>query len=168
MNENKKARFNFIDAIIILVILAIISAAALLIFFNSRQNRALDMGNVDFVIRISGADEDVLDLIKVGETVKDSVSGTQLGTIRAVRKENTPYYGSFAVPDQNGSYTLPKSEHADKYDIYITISGFANAGANGVYAIGNTKILVGSTVYFKIPSFSAVSYITAFNIKPQA
>lgn len=167
MNETKKARFNFIDAIIILVILAIVSGAALLIFYDSRQSRAIDMGNVDFVIRISGADEDVLDLIKVGESVKDSISGTELGTIRAVRSENSPYYGSIAIPDKNGGYTLPKSEHADKYDIYVTISGFGSAGENGVYTIGSTKILVGSAVYFKIPSFSAVSYITAFTIKPQ-
>ena len=160
MNETKKARFNFIDAIIILVILAVIGAAVYLIAVESRVNRSANMGNIDYVVRISGVSEDALSFISVGDAVKDSVSGETMGIIRTVRTEKTRYYGSVAKKNADGSYTLPKSEYPDRYDVYVTISANATEDARGIYYIGTTKILTGSAVYFKVSSFASVSYIT--------
>ncbi len=160
MNETKKARFNFIDALIILVILAIIGAAVYLIAMERHANRSANLGNVDYIVRISGVDEDALAFIAVGDTVKDSVSGEVMGIIRAVKTEKTAYYGSFAKQNADGSYTLAKSLYPDRYDVYVTISANAAIDARGIYYLGTTKLLTGSAVYFKVPSFAAVSYVT--------
>lgn len=160
MNETKKARFNFIDALIILVILAIVGAAVYLIAMESRVNRSANLGNVDYIVRISGVSEDALAFIAVGDTVKDSVSGEVMGTIRSVKTEKTAYYGSFAKKNADGSYALAKSQYPDRYDVYVTISANAVQDARGIYYLGTTKLLTGSAVYFKVPSFAAVSYVT--------
>lgn len=160
MNETKKARFNFIDALIILVILAIIGAAVYLIAMDRHTNRSANLGNVDYVVRISGASEDALAFITIGDTVKDSVSGEVMGIIRAVRTEKSPYYGSYAKKADDGSYSLTKSQYPDRYDVYVTISANATIDARGIYYLGTTKLLTGSAVYFKVPSFAAVSYVT--------
>ena len=160
MNETKKARFNFIDALIILVILAIIGAAVYLIVMDRHTNRSANLGNVDYVVRISGASEEALAFITVGDTVKDSVSGEVMGIIRAVRTEKTTYYGTYAKKADDGTYALTKSQYPDRYDVYVTISANATIDARGIYYLGTTKLLTGSAVYFKVPSFAAVSYVT--------
>ena len=160
MNETKKARFNFIDAIIILVILAVIGSAVYFIVFGNHANRSANMGNIDMVVRLSGVDEDALPFIYIGATVKDSVSGEVIGTVRYVRTEKTRYYGSNAIKNKDGTYTLPESQYPDRYDVYVTLSGNATQNNHGIYMIGNTKILIGSAIYFKVPSFTSVAYIT--------
>ena len=160
MNETKKVRFNFIDAIIILVILAVIGAAVYFILAGNQSDRSANMGNMDMVVRLSGVEDDALPFLYVGATVKDSVTGEDIGTIRYIRTEKTRYYGSNAIKNKDGTYTLPESEYPDRYDVYVTLSGNATKDSRGIYMIGDTKILIGSAVYFKVPSFAAVAYIT--------
>lgn len=160
MNPNKqKARFNLIDAIIVFIILLVIGAAIYLVITNYETSKEAKIGNIEFVVRLSAVEESALPLITEGTTVKDSVSGTVLGTIRRVEHEKTRHYSSNAVESENG-YTLSVSEYDTKYDVFVTISSHANADDHGVYTVGKTRILVGSTVYFKIPSFTQISFIT--------
>ncbi len=162
--EQKKARFNFVDVLILLVVLAIIGAAIYLVVSElgsrkiTRQN-----GNMSFTVRISSVDEEALSLFAEGVIVKDSVTGTQLGNIVSVSTENSFYYGSTAVMDPDGGdYILPVSVYSNKYDVYVTIRTEAELDERGIHYVGDTQILVGSTVYFRIPSFASVSYITNF------
>lgn len=166
--EKKKARFNFIDAVIILIILAIIAAAAYLIVTDMQQAKnPRQTGNMDFTVRISAVSEAALSLFEQGAVVKDSVTGEVIGEIAAVRSEKTRYFGNTAVandtdPAEESGYTVPVSEYDDKYDVYVTVIATAGKDARGIHYVGNTKILVGSTVYFKIPSFASISYVTEY------
>ena len=163
--EKKKIRFNVIDAIIILIILAIIGAAVYLIVTDMQNKRnSRQTGNIDFTVRISSVDENALSLFKPNTIVKDSVTGEVLGEIVAVNSEKTRYFGNVAIPNEDGNgYTIPVSEYSDKYDVYVTVLATAGKDTRGIHYVGNTKILVGSTVYFKIPSFTSVSYITEYH-----
>ncbi len=160
--EQKKARFNIVDAVIILIVLAILACATYLIAsdLQARKNTR-QMGNMTFTVRISEVNQEALSLFETGTVVKDSVTGAALGKIAAVTMENTKYYGSVASPD-GGSYTLPVSAYSDKYDVYVIVSATASRDDRGIHYAGDTKVLVGSTVYFQIPSFTSVSYITDF------
>ncbi len=164
IQEKKKVRFNFIDAIIIIVILAVIGAAVLLITGDMKQSRSTSDGKIEFEVRITQVDEKNLSLIKVGDTVKDSSTGKVIGTIVNVETKKSVYYGNTAI-SENGVLTLPQTEYADQYDVYILISAEANKDSRGIYSIGSTRIVIGSPVYFKVPSFAAVSYITEFSTR---
>jgi len=163
MTSNKqKTRFNFIDVLIILIILAVVGAAVYLIVTGNMEARRSESTNIEFTVRISSVDEQYLSLIKENETVKDSSTDKAIGTIKRIRAEKTRYYGNTAVPAENG-YTVTAAEYDDKYDVYITISAYAKADDRGIYRIGNSRILVGAPIYFKVPSFTSVSYITDFS-----
>ncbi len=164
MQQRRKIRFNFIDALIILLILAVIAAAGYLIYTAIRQPRALTNGTIEFDVRISNVDESGVPLIKVGDKVKDSVTGEPLGTILSVRTEKSKYVGNVAV-EQDGVLTFPVTEYEDQYDVYVKISADAIQDARGIYTVGTTRIVIGSPVYFKVPSFKSVSYITEFSTR---
>lgn len=161
--EKKKTRFNFIDVVIILIILAIIAAAAYLLVNGLQENQTpRQMGNMDFTVRIASVSEEALPLFELNTVVKDSVTGEVIGEIVSVRSEKTRYFGKTAIASEenDGTYVVPVSEYEDKYDVYVTISAKAGKDTRGIHYVGDLKILVGSTVYFKIPSFTSISYIT--------
>lgn len=162
--QRKKARFNFIDALIIIFILAVIAAAVYLVMTAIRQPRAASTGNIEFDVRISSVDEACLPLIKAGDTVKDSVTGAVIGTIVDVRSEKAQYYGKVAV-EEDGVLTLATTDYEDKYDVYVKITTSAEKDERGIHIVGNTRIVIGSAVYFKVPSFKSVSYITEFSTR---
>lgn len=164
-NDRQKARFNFIDVLIILIILAVVGAAIYLIATGTAEERRAENANIEFTVRISSVDEEYLSLLEKAQTVKDSETGAVLGTIQSIRTEKSKYYGSTAVAAESG-YILPSSEYEDKYDVYVTISAYAKEDERGIYYVGDTRVLVGSAVYFKVPSFSSVSYIVEFAAAP--
>lgn len=163
-SDRQKTRFNFIDALIILIILAVVGAAVYLIVTGNRETRRAESANVEFTVRLSAVDEKYLSLIRENETVKNSSTDQVIGTIQKVTAEKTRYYGDTAISTANG-YTITASEYDDKYDVYITISAYAKADDRGIYTIGSSRILVGAPIYFKVPSFTSVSYITEFSVK---
>ena len=164
VQQRKKARFNFIDAAILLCILAVIGILVYLVIGIIREPRALSNGKMEFDVRISNVDESSLALIKEGDTVKDSVTGTVLGTIVGVRSEKSQYYGKVAV-EEEGILTLATTDYENQYDVYVKISSDALKDERGIHTIGNTRIVIGSPVYFKVPSFTSVSYITEFSTR---
>ncbi len=168
MNLNqKKIRFNFIDAVILLIVLLVIAAAAYLIINDlTPDNNVRQTGTMDFTVRISSVDASALPLFTHGTLVKDSVSGKVIGEIATVRTEKTKYYGTVAASDGNGGYVVPSSEYDEKYDVYVTVLCSAELDARGIHHVGSTKVLIGSTVYFKIPSFTSISYITDYTLMP--
>lgn len=161
-NDRQKTRFNFIDVLIILIILTVIGAAVYLIVTGNIETRRSESANIEFTVRLSAVDEEYLSLIRENESVKDSSTDKVIGTIQKIAMEKTRYYGNIAIPARNG-YTVTATEYNDKYDVYVTISAYAKADDRGIYTIGSSRILVGAPIYFKVPSFTSVSYITAFS-----
>lgn len=162
--ELKKARFNIIDAVIILIILAIIGAAAYLIITDMQsKNHSRLSGNMDFTVRIASVDENALHLFENGAIVKDSVTGAVLGEIAAVQTEKSRHFGNVAIPNEaEDGFTVPVSEYEDQYDVYVVVRASAEKDNRGIHYVQGNKILIGATVYFKIPSFTAISYVTDF------
>ncbi len=168
MNLNqKKTRFNFVDAVILLIVLAVIATAVYLIVNELKPTqKPRQTGTMDFTVRIASVDEAALSLFTNGIFVKDSVTGETIGEIVAVRSEKTKYYGTVAVSDGNGGYVVPSSEYSEKYDVYVTVLCSAETVSRGIQQVGSTKLLIGATVYFKIPSFTSISYITDYTLMP--
>ncbi len=165
----KKARFNFVDAVILLIVLAIIGSAIYLIVSDLKISRNSRQTNtVDFTVRISSVQESALPLFTEGTIVKDSVTGKIIGNIISVETKKAKYFGTVATPNESGVYTVPVSEYSDKYDVYVKILTTAEMDTRGIQYVGDTKILIGSEVYFKIPSFTSISYITDYTLMPMA
>lgn len=165
IQQRKKTRFNFIDALIVLLIIAVIAGAGYLLFTAIRQPRTATNGKVEFDVRIANVEASCLPLIKVGDKVKDSVTGELLGTIVSVQAEKSKYVGNVAVEQDDGSLTFAVTDYEDQYDVYVKISADAMADERGIATVGSTRIVIGSPVYFKVPSFKSISYITEFSTR---
>ena len=130
-NKKQKARFGFVDAVIIILILSVAAAITYLILLQN--------GNVI-----------------------DSATGTSLGYISNIRWEPTQYFDSKA--DENGN--IPVYAYSDIYDAYVTVvCDSATVDETGFCNIGNTRILVGSQIYFSSGYLNRIGYCTRFEIK---
>lgn len=164
--KSTQTRFNLIDVIIILLILLIIAAAV--IFVVTQNDEAADSGDVhiEYTVRIDGIKNEYLTSIKVGDTVVDSATGKKLGTIIAIRTEKTKAYNTNKVVNENGRQTIPVSYHNNISDVYVTLETSGKYGVNDIPTVSDRKILIGSEIYFKVESFAAVGFITAFTDTP--
>jgi hypothetical protein len=158
IQKSKKAQFNLIDVLIIAFILGLIAVVIYWMFGGFQIAEKTKNEAITFEVRISNVKESTLPFITEGLSVRDSVTGETVGTIVAVRSENSRYEGS-AYEDGKGGYVLNMTEHPEVYDVYVTISAEAESDDRGIYTVGNTRMLIGATVYFQVKSFSAVSYI---------
>lgn len=163
VQKRKKAQFNLIDAFIIVFIVAVIATAAYLLFGNS--GGPSDNGDFDltFEVRISEVKQEALPFIYEGITVRNSVTGEELGTVISVRTEKSRYYGG-VTEDGQGNYVLNSGEYADRYDVYVTISAKSRLDNNGIHTVDQIRMLIGSPVHFKVKSFAALSYVVNVNI----
>ncbi|MBE6664787.1 MAG: DUF4330 family protein [Ruminococcaceae bacterium] len=163
VEKRKKARFNWIDALIVIFILAVIATAAYFLIGSFKPDE--NQGGEDFKIeiRIENVKKESLEsleslsLLQPETVVKDAVTGEEIGKIFSVRTEKSRYYGGL-VEDENG-YTLGTAESEDEYDVYITISTDAEQDSRGIYTVNGIRMLIGETVHFKIKSFAATAYI---------
>ena len=169
VEKRKKARFNWIDALIVIFILAVIATAAYFLIGSFRPDE--NQGGEDFKveIRIENVKKESLDsleslsLLNPETVVKDAVTGEVFGKIVSVRTEKSRYYGGL-IQDDNGGYTLGTVESEDEYDVYIMISAGAERDSRGIYTVNGVRMLIGESVHFKIKSFAATAYIVKTEI----
>ena len=158
IQNRKKAKFNLLDALIIILMLALIGAVIYGLFGGFRDSESAEPSEFTFDVKISNVRESALALIAEGMEIKDSVTGEAIGTVVSVKTEKSRYYGGVQM-NENGIYSLIVSDYPDEYDVYVTISASAEKDDRDIFYVGDIRMLVGETVHFQVKSFSAVSYI---------
>jgi len=162
-NERRGARFNIIDAVIVIAVLALVAAAVWLILLQGGGAGKSDEVGVNYTLKISMVREEFASRIKVGDTAQNSSTGAEIGKITAVSVEKSKFVNTGAVvTDENGESSAVVSEYPDLYDVSVTIRATATTGANGVAYVEGYKILIGSSIYFRDASFAARGFITNF------
>ncbi len=153
--NNKKHKFNAIDAAIIIVIAAIIGAAIFL-FSTGNVVEPVKTTNIEYVIELRTVRNEFKDNFEVGQQVVDSVAKYHLGRIVSYSAIDATFSGNDM---QTGS--LVNGIYPDHSDIRLTVSAEAVPGAYGRYVIdGGYDISVGSTIYVRLPDYTGVGYCT--------
>ena len=158
IQNRKKAKFNLLDALIIILLLGLIGTLTYGLFGGFSTPDSAQTAEFDFEVKISNVKEAALPLIAEGVSVKDSMTGETIGTVVSVKTEKSRYYGGVQT-DEDGSYSLTVTDCPDEYDVYVTISAHAKEDGRGIFYVGDIRMLIGETVHFQVKSFSAVSYI---------
>ncbi len=161
MQQKRKWRFNFIDALILLAIVA--AVLALLYIFVWSENSSVrslsgEKVKVRYVVEINGLDEDFKDMIKEGAQVTDSSKKMSIGTVVSVETDNYYYLGSDILND-----TLVLNPVDDQITQYITVEAEATLDEI-TYSIDGYPIFVGQLVYMMFPDMVCSGYCISLDV----
>ena len=103
-NKKTKRKFNFIDFLILLLILTVLVVAVFTIASWSSIEKLLTSSQVSlqYTVELRGVDAEFMNNIKTGDTVTDSVSKTELGSVTRVDIDN---HSILDYKEENGVYT---------------------------------------------------------------
>lgn len=141
-----KARFNFVDVIIIALVLALVAAGVYKLLIVNKSI-ALQNSNVEFKVYVEKVRMGTVEGIQEGQAVRDVQSNTPLGTVTG--KEVRPYQE--AVPTLDGNVVL--ADVPEKYDVIIIMESPAVVTDNSIM-IGNKEIKIGAEISVKSNIFS--------------
>ena len=161
-NKKTKRKFNFIDFLILLLILTVLVVAVFTIASWSSIEKLLTSSQVSlqYTVELRGVDAEFINNIKTGDTVTDSVSKTELGSVTRVDIEK---HSILDYKEENGVYTGVPAYYDDKYDITVYISSNAEYLSGTGYTINGTRIAIGEILNLRFPNFSSSAYCIAGN-----
>lgn len=161
-----KTRFNFVDVIIILAIIAVIAAIVWIVLVQSGTVSTEKTVRVEYTLRFTLVREEYATYVKTGDTVKNSSTGNDIGSVIAVRRpEKSKYYDIRTTVDEGGEQTVQVSEYPNLYDVFVTVASDATLSDSGIATVDGDKILIGSPMYFRDGLFAKEGFVTAFEIK---
>ena len=167
MSKTKtKSRFNFVDVIIILAIIAVIAAIVWIVLVQSGTVKTEKTVRVEYTVRFTLVREEFSSYVKTGDSVTNSSTGNEIGSVIAVRTpEKSKYRDIRSIVDTADGKTVQVSEYPDLYDVYVTVSSEAEISDDGIATVDGSKILIGAPMYFRDGLFAKEGYVTAFEIK---
>lgn len=162
--KSKKGRFNFVDLVLILLAVAIIATLFYVFSPDSiiRDWLKKEERNIRYTVEFVNVDEQFVDNIKKSDTVSDSVTKGDIGTVETVTY--TAYSEYVLVEDkisEDGTVAPPALEaveYKDKYTIIVTITAKANFAEDAGYTVGSTRIAVGEKMFLKFPDYVGEGY----------
>ena len=155
--KQKTGSFNIIDFLIILLAIAIIGVGAYLLFFRRTTQEKV---KIDYTMEMEFVRSEFDDLIKVGDTVISTVARDVMGTV-----VNVEYTDAQSVTTnlENGEKKL--TTYPDNAFSKVTITVRTDAVyENNAYYVGALGLYVGSTVYFRVPSY--IGGAVCLDVKP--
>jgi len=145
--EKKKTRFNVVD--IFVVIIAILLIVAFAYYAGGSLSSGGNSETIRYTVAIEGFTQEFVDLIKVGDNVRNIDRACEAGTVVAV-SEATPHI-SYNENIEDGSYVA--AEVPDMYRCEVVIeSPYTNTGSG--YYIDQVEIRTGKKISLKTPGFA--------------
>ena len=161
---NKK-RFNFVDVALILLIIGFILTLVYLFSPISMVKKygKIQEKNIEYTIEIIGVDKTFVENIKEGDTVIDSVSKANIGTVKSI--DTIKYTEYKAVVDDETDTSENKQQRPlttvdfnDTYNLHITVNVNANYIDGEGFSVDSTRIAVGEKFFVKFPNFTGEGY----------
>lgn len=153
MQEKKKARFNVIDAVIILVIIA----AAAIVCYKVAGGAFGNSGSGTYTMKFfcEEVPDFAADIIEVGDSVLDEQKDVPLGSVTSVQFGESHTYTTTSAGDVR---VVPKEGYKS---VVITTSLTGSDYENGVI-VNSSKYGVGHSITIRVGKakiFGRVSYI---------
>lgn len=143
----KKIKFNVVDIFIIIIALLLITAFAY--YANGSIASKSTVETIRYTVSIEGYSDDFIDLIKVGDNVRNIDRACEAGTVVAV----TPSEHNIKYNENMEDGTFVAAEIPDEYRCQVTIeSPYTNTGLG--YYIDQVEIRTGKEIALKTPGFA--------------
>ena len=162
-SENKKGRFNIVDALIVIVILAI---AAGLLWITDPFSWFSEVERTDvklrYVVEIKSIDDDLamsIKKIKFNQTALNSSGSIQMGKVQSVKTAESTVWEY----DKSRGEMVQKTVEG-KIDVYFVIDSDCVYEKGVGYLLGNNQIAVGSPVGLRFPDFVGSGYCVSIEV----
>ena len=152
----RKGKFNFIDFLLVLIVLAIIATLVYVFLPTSLIKRVTSDKTLEmqYTVEILGVDEQFISNIVENDTVIDSVTKSNIGTVAAV--DYSMQYTELAYDEENSTGVL--TPISGKYNIVVTISATAEYEEGIGYTVNGTRIAVGEKISARFPNYVCECY----------
>ena len=159
--DKKKRKFNLIDFLIVLAVLAIIFVVIYVVSPWSQINNIFNASEVSltYTVKLSNVDSELVDLIKQGDEVVDSVSKNSLGRVYII-EDRTTKSTELGYNEVDGEYEGKWVEKADKYDITVQIRATADYEEGIGYSVNGVRVAIGEEFQLRFPNFAWTGYCT--------
>ena len=147
----KKVRFTFIDALIILFVIA--AAAFVVLKFMPAKMASGEKSKATFTVILSRKDENFANAINIGDVVSISNKEKDTGVVKAVRAINAE---SLEYNSNEGVYAIQTLE--DKKDVYVTIEADATEDEK-LISIGTTPVKVGIAMPVRGKGYASMGFV---------
>ncbi|GAQ25062.1 MULTISPECIES: DUF4330 domain-containing protein [Tepidanaerobacter] len=144
---------NIIDLLVILVILAVVARFGTKIHQSSVGSQAKDIEAVLYVKEVKDATADV---IKVGDTVKETKTNGVLGKVTNVEVKPS----ETLVETADGRIVVYPNPVLK--DVYITVKGTGSVNENAI-VLGSNEIRIGTSLQIKTNIYSVTSTVMEIN-----
>lgn len=144
---------NIIDLLVILVILAVVARFGAKIHQSSVGSQAKDIEAVLYVKEVKDATADV---IKVGDTVKETKTNGVLGKVTNVEVKPS----ETLVETADGRIVVYPNPVLK--DVYITVKGTGSVNENAI-VLGSNEIRIGTSLQIKTNIYSVTSTVMEIN-----
>ncbi|WP_213951311.1 DUF4330 domain-containing protein [Tepidanaerobacter syntrophicus] len=144
---------NIIDLLVILVILAVVARFGTKIHQSSVGSQAKDIETVLYVKEVKDATADV---IKVGDTVKETKTNGVLGKVTNVEVKPS----ETLVETADGRIVVYPNPVLK--DVYITVKGTGSVNENAI-VLGSNEIRIGTSLQIKTNIYSVTSTVMEIN-----
>lgn len=154
-----KAKFNFIDALIILVILLAVLAGGYVI-----ASGKLSVGNgketikIQYQVEIKEKTKEYGDNIKIGDKVLVGDKEKAAATVEGV--EIVPFK---IISEDKTQGIVHYSEVPDVYDVILTLNSEGSQTDTGIYA-DNTQVRIGEKITVRGNGYSGNGYIVGLEV----
>lgn len=160
--KKKKKRFNIIDFSILFLVIAIIGFA---IFWatpwsQGLKNKMNTSVALEYSIEIKDVDQEFINKITEGNSVVDSVSKSEIGTVMA-----TPEVHEHEELSANQEGQGIMVEYPGRYDLIVWISANASYKSGEGYFVNGCRIAVGEHMSLRFPNFTCEGYCISLDIK---
>ena len=152
----RKGRFNLIDFLLIIIVLAIIGGLVYVFLPASVIGRVTADAKYDiqYTLELTGVDEAYINNIAENDTVIDSVSKSNIGTVAAV--DYSIQHTDLAYNESAGIGVL--TPVAGKYNVIVTINATAHYEQGKGYSVNGTRIAVGEKINARFPNYVCECY----------
>ena len=153
--KKSKRKFNFIDFLVVLVIISVIGIAFYIFSPWSKIEKLWSNNQVEitYLVEMKDVSPEDIELIKAGDSVKNSVTKNPLGTIVDVVSIENAYTYDYVL-DQDEKMNAVVVENPQKYNVVIRVSAYADYQENVGYSVNGCRVAIGESFDLRFPLYS--------------
>ena len=160
--KKNKRKFNFIDFLVVLVIITVIGIAFYLFSPWSKIEKLWSDNQVEitYLVEIKNVNPEDIDLIKAGDSVKNSVTKNPLGTVVDVVSVENAYSYDYVLDEKEDKLNCVVVENPNKYNVVIKITAYADYQEDVGYSVNGCRVAIGESFDLRFPLYACPASCT--------